>query len=52
MTALVFVEHDNTSVKDATLATVTAAKAFGDVHASWRVRAAVRLLKLLPRLKA
>ena len=32
MTALVFVEHDNTSVKDATLATVTAAAAFGDVH--------------------
>ena len=32
MTALVFVEHDNTEVKDATLATVTAAKAFGDVH--------------------
>lgn len=33
MTALVIVEHDNASVKDATLATVTAAKAFGDVHA-------------------
>lgn len=33
MTALVFVEHDNTEVKDATLATVTAAKAYGDVHA-------------------
>ncbi len=33
MTALVVVEHDNASVKDATLATVTAAKAFGDVHA-------------------
>lgn len=32
MTALVFVEHDNSEVKDATLATVTAAKAFGDVH--------------------
>ncbi|MBL4838998.1 MAG: electron transfer flavoprotein subunit alpha/FixB family protein, partial [Kordiimonadaceae bacterium] len=32
MTALVFVEHDNTEVKDATLATVTAAKAYGDVH--------------------
>ncbi len=32
MTALVFVEHDNASVKDATLATVTAAAAFGDVH--------------------
>lgn len=32
MTALVFVEHDNTSVKDATLATVTAAAAFGDIH--------------------
>ena len=32
MTALVFVEHDNNEVKDATLATVTAAKAFGDVH--------------------
>jgi len=32
MTALVFVEHDNTEVKDATLAAVTAAKAFGDVH--------------------
>lgn len=33
MTALVFVEHDNASVKDATLSTVTAAKAFGEVHA-------------------
>ncbi|MFC4348893.1 electron transfer flavoprotein subunit alpha/FixB family protein [Kordiimonas lipolytica] len=33
MTALVVVEHDNASVKDATLATVTAAKAFGEVHA-------------------
>jgi len=33
MTALVIVEHDNASVKDATLATVTAAKAFGEVHA-------------------
>lgn len=33
MTALVIVEHDNSSVKDATLATVTAATAFGDVHA-------------------
>jgi len=32
MTALVYVEHDNTEVKDATLAAVTAAKAFGDVH--------------------
>ncbi|TNE61775.1 MAG: electron transfer flavoprotein subunit alpha/FixB family protein [Alphaproteobacteria bacterium] len=31
MTALVIAEHDNASVKDATLATVTAAKAFGDV---------------------
>ncbi len=33
MTALVIVDHDNASVKDATLATVTAAKAFGYVHA-------------------
>lgn len=33
MTALVIVEHDNASVKDATLSTVTAAKAYGDVHA-------------------
>jgi len=32
MTALVFVEHDNNEVKDATLAAVTAAQAFGDVH--------------------
>jgi len=32
MTALVFVEHDNNELKDATLATVTAAKAYGDVH--------------------
>jgi len=31
MTALVIAEHDNASVKDATLATVTAAGAFGDV---------------------
>ncbi len=33
MTALVIVEHDNTDLKDATFATVTAASAFGDVHA-------------------
>ncbi|WP_262693859.1 electron transfer flavoprotein subunit alpha/FixB family protein [Kordiimonas aquimaris] len=32
MTALVIIEHDNASVKDATLAAITAAKAFGDVH--------------------
>ena len=32
MTALVFVEHDNTEIKDATLAAVTAAGAFGDIH--------------------
>lgn len=32
MTALVFVEHDNSDVKDATLAAVTAAAAFGDIH--------------------
>jgi len=32
MTALVFVEHDNNNIKDATLSAVTAAKAFGDVH--------------------
>jgi electron transfer flavoprotein alpha subunit len=31
MSALVFVEHDNTEVKDATLAAVTAAQAYGDV---------------------
>jgi electron transfer flavoprotein alpha subunit len=33
MTALVIVEHDNASIKDATLATITAAKVYGDVHA-------------------
>ncbi|WCL54968.1 electron transfer flavoprotein subunit alpha/FixB family protein [Gimibacter soli] len=33
MTALIIVEHDNAALKDATLATVTAAKAFGEVHA-------------------
>ena len=32
MTALVLAEHDNESLGDATLATVTAAKTFGDVH--------------------
>ncbi len=32
MTALVFAEHDNLELKDATLATVTAAAALGDVH--------------------
>lgn len=32
MTALVFVEHDNSDVKDATLAAVTAAGAYGDIH--------------------
>ncbi|WP_308911384.1 electron transfer flavoprotein subunit alpha/FixB family protein [Pseudokordiimonas caeni] len=33
MTALIIVEHDNAALKDATLAVVTAAKAFGEVHA-------------------
>jgi len=33
MSVLVFVEHDGNSVKDATLATVTAASKLGDVHA-------------------
>lgn len=32
MTALVIAEHDNIHIKSATLNTVTAAKAFGDVH--------------------
>ncbi len=32
MTALVIIEHDHDSVKDATLAAITAAKAFGEVH--------------------
>jgi len=32
MTALVIAEHDNASLKDATLATVTAAGTYGDVH--------------------
>lgn len=32
MKTLVWVEHDNTHVKDATLATVTAASKLGDVH--------------------
>ncbi|MEX0298949.1 MAG: electron transfer flavoprotein subunit alpha/FixB family protein [Kordiimonas sp.] len=32
MPALVFVEHDNSEIKDATLAAVTAAKAYGDIH--------------------
>ncbi len=31
MTALVFAEHDNASLKDATLATVTAAAPYGDI---------------------
>jgi electron transfer flavoprotein alpha subunit len=33
MSVLVFVEHDNASMKDATLATVTAAGKLGEVHA-------------------
>ena len=33
MSVLVLVEHDNASVKDATLATITAAAKLGDVHA-------------------
>jgi electron transfer flavoprotein alpha subunit len=33
MTVLLYVEHDNASVKDATLAAVTAAGKLGDVHA-------------------
>jgi len=33
MSVLVWVEHDNASVKDATLSTVTAAAMLGDVHA-------------------
>lgn len=33
MAALVYVEHNNTDIKDATLSTITAAKGFGDVHA-------------------
>ena len=32
MKTLVLVEHDNTSVKDATLAVVTAASKLGEVH--------------------
>lgn len=32
MTALVLADHDNVELKDATLNTVTAAKAYGDVH--------------------
>jgi len=32
MTALVLAEHDNETLGDSTLATVTAAKTFGDVH--------------------
>ena len=33
--ALVLVEHENGAVKDATLATVTAAAKLGDVHLTW-----------------
>jgi electron transfer flavoprotein alpha subunit len=33
MSVLIWVEHDNASLKDATLAVVTAASALGDVHA-------------------
>lgn len=33
MTVLVLVEHDGSSIKDATLATVTAAAKLGEVHA-------------------
>ncbi len=32
MTALIFAEHDNASIKDATLSTVTAAAIYGDIH--------------------
>ena len=43
MSVLVFVEHDNASMKDATLAAVTAAGKLGEVHALVAGRAAVRL---------
>ena len=33
MSVLVLVEHDGKSIKDATLATVTAASKLGEVHA-------------------
>ena len=33
MAVLVYVEHDNASLKDATLAVVTAASQLGEVHA-------------------
>lgn len=33
MSVLVFVEHDNASMKDATLATITAAAKLGEVQA-------------------
>nr|MBP7952445.1 electron transfer flavoprotein subunit alpha/FixB family protein [Sphingorhabdus sp.] len=33
MKTLVYVEHDNASMKDATLAVVTAAAQLGEVHA-------------------
>ena len=32
---LVYAEHDNASLKDATLAVVTAASQLGEVHACW-----------------
>lgn len=32
MTALILAEHDNASIKDATLSTVTAAATYGDIH--------------------
>lgn len=32
MTALILAEHDNSSIKDATLSTVTAAATYGDIH--------------------
>ena len=32
MTALILAEHDNASIKDATLSTVTAATTYGDIH--------------------
>ena len=49
MKTLVYAEHDNASLKDATLAVVTAASQLGEVQSLLLAQAAARLLMRLPR---
>ena len=58
MSVLVLVEHDGAHIKDATLATVTAASKLGEVHALVAgnnvdavAQAAAKIAKALPHLQ-